>query len=139
MKAQDGAHSGSTDGGKVIITGGAPYGGGINAPVLLQSTGNGSVGIGETSVTNGMKLEVVGNVNVSSGSGYCVAASQVVGARQTAVSVQTIYTGETAGSSYTANEQTMLTHLKTDVTNLRAALNDLVTKLSSASGHGLLQ
>jgi hypothetical protein len=82
--------------------------------------------------------DVNGNINVASGYGYRVNGSQVVGARQAAVSVANVVTTQTAGASYTSNEQTMLNNLKTDVTNLQAKLSELVTKLSSASGHGLL-
>ena len=42
-----------------------------------------------------------------------------------------VVTVETAGGTYTSNEQDMLTHLKTDVTNLRSKLNDTITALKS--------
>lgn len=56
-----------------------------------------------------------------------IAGQQVVAARQAAVAAVT----QTATGAYGANEQAMLNALK-------ASLNDLVTKLSSTTGHGLL-
>jgi hypothetical protein len=55
-----------------------------------------------------------------------IGGNKVVGARQTAVSTIT----QTAGATYGATEQAMLNALK-------ASVNDMITKLSSASGHGL--
>ena len=55
-----------------------------------------------------------------------IGGNKVVGARQTAVSTIT----QTAGATYGATEQAMLNALK-------ATVNDMITKLSSASGHGL--
>lgn len=50
-----------------------------------------------------------------------------------------IQTTQTAGASYTSNEQTMLANLKTDVTNLRAAIVALTNKFDqSAAAVGLL-
>lgn len=55
-----------------------------------------------------------------------IGGQRVVGTREAAVSTIT----QTAGASYTATEQAMLNALK-------ATVNDIITKLSSASGHGL--
>lgn len=55
-----------------------------------------------------------------------IGGNQVVGTRKAAVSAIT----QTAGAAYTATEQAMLNALK-------ASVNDIITKLSSASGHGL--
>ena len=42
-----------------------------------------------------------------------------------------VTTTETAGGSYTTNEQSMLDNLKDDVTNLRASLNEAITALKN--------
>lgn len=55
-----------------------------------------------------------------------IAGNRVVGARQGAVSAIT----QTATGAYGANEQAMLNAIK-------ATVNDIATKLSSTSGHGL--
>ena len=59
---------------------------------------------------------------------------------QPAVPVYTaVQTTQAAGATYTANEQTMLANLKTDVTNLRAAIVALTNKLDqTGAAVGLL-
>jgi len=49
-----------------------------------------------------------------------------------AVADVAIVTTETAGAAYTANEQTMLNNLKTDVTTLKTQLNALMDELRDA-------
>jgi hypothetical protein len=46
--------------------------------------------------------------------------------------VQNLVTDQTAGSAYGINEQTMLNNLKTDVTNIQAALSNLYANLKTA-------
>jgi hypothetical protein len=46
--------------------------------------------------------------------------------------VQNVVTTESANSSYGVNEQSMLNNLKTDVTNLQAALSNLYANLKIA-------
>ena len=41
----------------------------------------------------------------------------------------TITTSETADGTYNSTEQSMLNHLKTDVTNLRFIVNEIITTL----------
>jgi hypothetical protein len=52
-------------------------------------------------------------------------------AKQTQASPSAIVTTDTAGATYTSAEQTMLAHLKTDVTNLRSTLDTLITNLKN--------
>lgn len=59
---------------------------------------------------------------------YCVQPPQAAVLTHT---IQAITTVQNAGASYTSNEQTMLTNLKTDVTNLRLSLLDLYTNLQT--------
>lgn len=49
-----------------------------------------------------------------------------------AVTIQSVVTFQSAGSTYGSNEQNMLNNLKTDVTNLRSELNSLYTNLKNA-------
>jgi len=46
--------------------------------------------------------------------------------------IQNLVTDQTAGSAYGINEQTMLNNLKTDVTNIQAALSNLYANLRAA-------
>ncbi|MGD0767462.1 MAG: hypothetical protein ABSB42_04480 [Tepidisphaeraceae bacterium] len=46
--------------------------------------------------------------------------------------IQNLVTDQTAGSTYGINEQTMMNNLKTDVTNLQAALSNLYANLKTA-------
>jgi len=46
--------------------------------------------------------------------------------------VQNLVTDQTAGSAYGINEQTMLNNLKTDVSNIQAALSNLYANLKTA-------
>jgi len=68
---------------------------------------------------------------------YKVGGTQVVGARGASVADVSLVTTETAGAAYTATEQSMLNHLKTDVTSLKTQLNLAFARLRSSTGHGL--
>lgn len=46
--------------------------------------------------------------------------------------IQNLETTQTAGTSYTSNEQTMLNNLKTDLSNIQAALANLYSNLKAA-------
>jgi hypothetical protein len=46
--------------------------------------------------------------------------------------IQNLVTGQTANSTYSINEQTMLNNLKTDVTNIQASLSNLYANLKVA-------
>jgi hypothetical protein len=46
--------------------------------------------------------------------------------------IQNLVTSQTAGTSYTINEQTMLNNLKTDVSNIQSSLSNLYSNLKSA-------
>ena len=46
--------------------------------------------------------------------------------------IQNLVTSQTAGGSYGINEQTMLNNLRTDVTNIQAALSNLYANLKTA-------
>lgn len=106
----------------------ADQGGGASTTIQTGVlTGVVSIGKG----TNNVKL-----VDSSTGSlGFFGAtpALQITQASPTAI--QTV---EVAGGTYTSNEQDMLNHLFSDVTNLRSTLNTLITNLKSgASAYGL--
>lgn len=87
---------------------------------ILANAAGGSVLV--TDNAGGVQVELDGSVPE-----IRINGNRVVGARQAAEAAVT----QTAGGTYTATEQAMLNALKT-------AVNGLITKLSSASGHGLL-
>lgn len=63
------------------------------------------------------------------------ATATVVGGVLKSATVATptaLVTVDTAGASYTAAEQTMLGHLKTDVTNIRTSLAAVIANLKTA-------
>lgn len=82
-----------------------------------------NIGIG-TAPNASYSLDAVGALNAV---GLDVGGIPVVGSRKTAVTT----ISATAGATYTGTEQAMLNAIK-------ASLNDLIAKLSSSSGHGLL-
>jgi hypothetical protein len=80
LKAQAGNGT-NKNGGDVTINGGANTGTGTYGRVILASDG-GAVGIGTSSPSSTVKLDVNGNINVASGSGYKVNGIKVVGSQQ---------------------------------------------------------
>jgi hypothetical protein len=104
--------------------------------VTVLSGGN--VGIATTSP--GEKLEVSGSINITAGNVLKVGGTQVVGSRKAAVSVSNITasTVTVTGSAQDSTARTQVNNLVADVGALKNSLADLVAKLSSASGHGLL-
>jgi hypothetical protein len=105
--------------------------------LLVDRYGN----TGVNTASPGEKLDVNGNINVASGYGYRVNGTQVVGARQSAVTTSAINASQVTvtGTDQDSVARTQINNLQQDVTNLKTALDSLITKLSSASGHGLLQ
>lgn len=88
---------------------------------ILINSGDGAAGV--IAITNALSIYLN-----STQIGFFGTAT----AAKTAVSdPSAIVTTETAGLTYTANEQTMLGHLKTDVTNLRSKLLGLCDALQS--------
>lgn len=79
-----------------------------------------------TAVTasTGVERDAGGAINAT---GYEVSGAPVVGARKASVATVT----ETATGVYGANEQTMLDNLKT-------AVNTLIARLNTSTGHGLI-
>jgi len=117
-----------------------PAGGGARVDILADGTpaaviqGTVGAGIGQLLVgATGATLSLTDNAGAvqaeldGTNSQLRIGGNQVVGVREAAVSTIT----QTAGATYTATEQAMLNAIK-------ASLNDLIAKLSSASGHGLL-
>lgn len=72
------------------------------------------------------------------GPGLLLSGNRIVGLRGASVSDVTLVTTETATGSYTATEQSMLNHLKTDVTSLKTQLNAWLARARIATGHGLI-
>jgi hypothetical protein len=95
----------------------------ISAPI-----GTGTITLKNNGLTQTISLDPANGINVTTV--YKVAGNQVVGARLAAIpsaSVSTTTVAQTAGATYTANEQNMLASLKaavnqlnTDVDNLKA-------------------
>jgi hypothetical protein len=99
---------------------------------LIWDNVNNRLGVRKASPTE--VLDVVGAIN--SDSAIKVSGTKVVGPQQTNIpDVNALTTVETAGAAYTANEQDMLEHLKTDVTELRSKVNDILSMLRA---HGLM-
>ncbi len=94
---------------------------------------NGRVGIG-TEPNSAYNLDVNGDGHFSGN----LAIDGNVGFFGTTPTVKTsvtdpsaIVTTETAGTTYTTNEQNMLEHLKTDITNLHSKLAEIINALQS--------
>jgi hypothetical protein len=64
--------------------------------------------------------------------GYLLKLKNAVEVQGVAVADAAIVTTETADGTYSANEQSMLNNLKTDVTELKTQLNELITSLENA-------
>jgi hypothetical protein len=88
--------------------------------ILKSSAGDISLDPGASSVNIGVSGSKLGFFGV---------AVPVI--KQSVTAPSSITTTETAGAAYTATEQAMLGHLKTDVTNLRSRLNTLITALDA--------
>lgn len=123
-----------------------PSGSGSAVGIELQ-TGLG-LKLRDTAGTVNVELDTSGDAtfagNSNAGGVYEVSGTQVVGPRLSAITAPTINTTvitQTAGATYTINEQSMLNFLKTavnqlntDVANLQTAVNDIRSRLST---HGL--
>ena len=83
------------------------------------------VAVGGNLVYTGMDVSFSVKVN----------GTKVLGSQMVAMPSVTVTTGETSTSSYTANEELMLTHLKSDVTALTNKVNSLLGVLRT---HGLI-
>ncbi len=85
-----------------------------------------------TDVTTSGSLTVGTDLKISGKVGFYGTNPRPKAAVSSPSSVQT---SETADSTYSSNEVSMLNHLKTDVTNLRGTLNSL---MSALSGYNLI-
>jgi hypothetical protein len=98
---------------------------GTGSNVISASTTGGGTVLTLTDGTHTVTLNANGTVDTTVS--YKVNGTKVVGAQGAAVSAVT----GTAGGSYTSTEQTMINDLKT-------AVNDLINRLKSSGGHGLI-
>lgn len=99
--------------------------------LALRVRNDSKVGIGVSAPTE--SLDVYGSINVSTS--LKINSVKILDVQQSAISDVSLTTTETSGSSYTSNEQDMLTHLKADVDSLKTQLNLALTMLRT---HGLI-
>jgi len=120
-------------------------GGVANSIIALDSVGA-TIGIANPAVTQFTHVTYGGLVGVdatgpwslNNSGGLKLVGVQVVGQQLASVADVALVTTETAGAAYTATEQSMLNHLKTDVSSLKTQLNLWLNRARSTTGHGLI-
>lgn len=100
--------------------------------LFFRARNDKKIGVGGVTAPS-ESLDILGSLNVSTS--IKINSVKILDVQQAAISDVSLTTTETSGSSYTSNEQDMLTHLKADVDSLKTQLNLALAMLRT---HGLI-
>jgi hypothetical protein len=80
---------------------------------------------------SGAAVNIYGNIRLATSGGKLAFFGSTPQYKQAVADIGSLSTSQSAGSSYTSNEQTMINNLKSDVTTLKNKLNALLDALQS--------